>query len=65
MRSLKPMFDTPVQARNLSDPGGDPRERFATAAARPAAPQPRSERLAGPFRVKASYLERRAWPFNG
>ena len=44
--------------------GGDPRERFAEDAARPAVPQPPSERLAGPFRVKPGYLERRAWPFN-
>lgn len=43
---------------------GDPRERQASEAARPAVPQPRSERLAGPFRVKPGYLERRAWPFS-
>jgi hypothetical protein len=42
---------------------GDPRELYAMNAARPALPQPRSERLAGPFRVKSTYLERRSWPF--
>lgn len=55
--------------RSLPPPpeDSDPRERFAPAAARPTVPLPRSERLAGPFRVKpsSSYLERRAWPFCG
>lgn len=45
----------------------DARELMARNPVRPVAPLPRSERLAGPFRVKASssYLERRAWPFCG
>jgi hypothetical protein len=43
---------------------GDPRELHAHDAARPSVPLARSERLAGPFRVKPGYLERRAWPFS-
>lgn len=65
MQAHKPSLALAEPARRQpAKDGGDPRERFAGDAARPTVPQARSERLAGPFRVKPGYLERRAWPFS-
>lgn len=66
MQARKSTLESGDRAQGLPAlSGDDPRQLHALDAARPTVPQPRSERLAGPFRVKASYLERRAWPYNG
>ncbi|MBA3590137.1 hypothetical protein [Methylibium sp.] len=69
MQAQKPILDAAAVRASLAQglparESGDPRERHAAAAARPTVPQPQSERLSGPFRVKPGYLERRAWPFS-